>query len=72
MPGDDDHLDERIVLFGTSLLIVLITDFLKVKLAGRIRNWLTPATLHKIHYVSAFILIGFAVIIAGGIFLRPS
>lgn len=62
-------LEERIVLFGTSLVIVLITDFLKVKLAGRIRNWLTPATLHKIHYISAFILIGFAVVIAGGLFL---
>jgi threonine/homoserine/homoserine lactone efflux protein len=60
-------LNERIMLFGTSLAMVLTTDFLKVKLAGRIRNWLTPATLHKIHYVSAFILILFGVIIAGGI-----
>ena len=60
-------LHDRIVLFGTALGVVFVTDLLKVKLAGRIRNWLTPATLHKIHYVSAFILILFGVIIAGGI-----
>ena len=62
-------LDERIVLFGTTLAVVLVTDFLKVKLAGRIRSWLTPAILHKIHYVSAFILIAFGLIIAGGLLL---
>ena len=62
-------LDERIVLFGTCLAVVLITDFLKVRLAGSIRRWLTPAILHKIHYISAFILIGFALVIFGGLFL---
>lgn len=60
-------MNERMMLFGTSLAIVLLTDLLKVKLAGRIRGWLTPTTIHKIHYVSAFILILFGVIIAGGI-----
>jgi len=60
-------LNERIMLFGTSLAIVFATDFFKVKLAGRIRSWLTPATLHKIHYVSAIILIVFGMVIAGGI-----
>lgn len=63
-------LDERIVLFGTSLAVVLVTDFLKVRLAGSIRRWLTPSILHKIHYISAFILIGFALVIAGGLFLN--
>ena len=59
--------NERIMLFGTALGLVLITDFLKVKLAGRIRGWLTPATLHKIHHLSAIILIVFGLVIAGGI-----
>lgn len=60
-------LNERIMLFATSLSIILTTDILKVKLAGRIRNWLTPAHLHKIHFVSAFILILFGVSIGVGI-----
>lgn len=61
-------LNERITLFVTALLIVLTTDVLKVKLAGRIRNWLTPSHLHKIHLVSALILIGFGLVIIGGLF----
>lgn len=61
-------LNERIVLFGTSLALVLTTDILKVKLAGRIRGWLTPGTIHKIHYVSAIILILFGLVIAGSLF----
>ncbi len=60
--------DERIVLFATSLAVILTTDVLKVKLAGRIRKWLTPSHLHLIHQVSALILILFGLIIAGGIF----
>lgn len=60
-------LDERITLFATALGLVFVTDFLKVKLAGRIRSWLTPATLHKIHSLSALILIVFGLVIAGGI-----
>ncbi len=63
-------LKERTVLFGTALLTVFLTDILKVKLAGRIRSWLTPAMLHKIHLVSALILVAFGLIIAGGIILN--
>ncbi|MES2645391.1 MAG: LysE family transporter [Bacteroidota bacterium] len=63
-------LKERVVLFGTALLTVFLTDILKVKLAGRIRSWLTPAMLHKIHLVSALILIAFGLVIGGGIILN--
>lgn len=60
-------LKERIVLFATSLVVVLATDILKVKLAGKIRNWLTPKHLHWIHQVSAFIIIIFGLVVAGGV-----
>jgi threonine/homoserine/homoserine lactone efflux protein len=63
-------LNERIVLFATTIGIVLTTDILKVKLAGKIRHWLTPSHLHKIHIASALILIVFGLIIAAGLFFR--
>jgi threonine/homoserine/homoserine lactone efflux protein len=63
-------LKERTLLFGTALATVFLTDILKVNLAGRIRGWLTPAMLHKIHQVSALILIIFGLVIAGGIILN--
>lgn len=61
-------LNERLVLFSASLLMVFVTDILKVKLAGRLRLLLTPRLLHNIHHISAIILIVFGVAIAGGIF----
>jgi threonine/homoserine/homoserine lactone efflux protein len=60
-------LNERIVLFATSLAVVFSADVLKVKLAGRIRNWLTPAHVHLIHQVSAIIIIVFGLVIAAGV-----
>jgi threonine/homoserine/homoserine lactone efflux protein len=60
-------LKERLVLFATSLAVVLATDILKVKLAGRIRNWLTPSHLHLIHQLSAVILIVFGIVVAAGV-----
>lgn len=60
-------LSEKLVLFATTLGFVFVTDFLKVKLAGRIRGWLTPSTLHKIHQVSALALIIFGLVIGIGV-----
>jgi threonine/homoserine/homoserine lactone efflux protein len=60
-------LKERLVLFATSLAVVLATDILKVKLAGKIRNWLTPSHIHLIHQVSAVILIVFGIVVAAGV-----
>lgn len=59
-------LGGRVILFGTTLLVVLATDIFKVLLAGTIRKKLTPKTLHNINKLSAIILIGFgaAIIIA--------
>lgn len=60
-------LSEKFILFGTCLGFVFLTDFLKVKLAGRIRRWLTPATLHKIHQISALVLVIFGLVIGIGV-----
>ena len=62
-------LRERITLFAACLATVLATDMLKVFFAGRIRRLLTPGTLHKIHQLSALILIGFGVAIFGGLLI---
>jgi threonine/homoserine/homoserine lactone efflux protein len=60
-------LSEKLTLFGTCLGFVFLTDFFKVKLAGRIRGWLTPSTLHKIHQISALALIVFGLVIGIGV-----
>src|SRR5574343_76721 len=62
-------LRERTLLFAARLVTVLATDILKVFFAGRIRRLLTPRTLHKIHQLSALILIGFGVAIFGGLII---
>ena len=60
-------LNERIATFSIALGWVLAADILKVTLAGRLRNLLTPKTLHIIHLVSACILIGFGLFIGIGL-----
>jgi threonine/homoserine/homoserine lactone efflux protein len=58
---------ERSVLFASCLLVVVALDLLKVVLSGRLRAWLTPHTLHLINRVSAIILMGFGLVIAGSV-----
>lgn len=60
-------LHDRIIVFGACLATILALDVLKVFFAGRIRSLLTPQTLHKIHQISALILIGFGLVIAIGL-----
>ena len=60
-------ITNRVVLFGTTLIVVLSTDILKVLLAGSIRKKLTPKALHNISKLSALILIGFGVAIVIGL-----
>ena len=57
----------RIIVFGTCLLFVLITDLLKVAVAARLRSKLTPKILGIINKVSGIILIGFAIALCWGI-----
>lgn len=64
------NLFNRIVLFGTTLAVVLCTDILKVALAGKLREKFTPKTLHIINRLSAFIFIGFGIAIIGGLLVK--
>jgi threonine/homoserine/homoserine lactone efflux protein len=57
-------VQQRIVIFVTCLVWMLGTDILKVLLAGKIRNRLTPHNIHIINRINGIILIvfGFALI----------
>ena len=57
-------IQDKIIIFTTCLLWMLGTDILKVMLAGKIRNRLTPHNIHIINRVNGIILIvfGFALI----------
>jgi threonine/homoserine/homoserine lactone efflux protein len=57
----------RLVVYITCLVIVAGFDFLKVMLAGKIRNKLTPHNIHIINRVSGMILIAFGVALVWGI-----
>ena len=51
----------------TCLVFVLLTDLLKVALAGKLRPKLTPKNLHFINILSGIILVGFGVALIWGI-----
>jgi threonine/homoserine/homoserine lactone efflux protein len=57
-------IEQRVVVFVTCLSWVLGTDILKVMLAGKIRNRLTPHNIHILNRINGIILIifGFALI----------
>jgi threonine/homoserine/homoserine lactone efflux protein len=56
----------RLIVFGTCLLFVLLTDIAKVVLAGKLRSKLTPKNMHHINVVSGIILIGFGIALLWG------
>lgn len=58
----------RIIVFGTCLAFVLLTDVLKVMGAGKIRSKLTAHNIHIINRVSGLIMIGFGIVLAWRIF----
>ncbi|OJU28098.1 MAG: lysine transporter LysE [Sphingobacteriales bacterium 41-5] len=58
---------ERIVLFLTCLLFVLAADIIKVMLAGKIRNRLTPHNIQLINRLNGIILIGFGIALIWGL-----
>ena len=58
---------ERIAIFSTCLLFVLTTDIIKVMLAGKIRNKLTPHNIHNINRLNGIILIGFGIALIWGL-----
>lgn len=62
-------VEERIIIFTTCLAWVLGTDILKVMLAGKIRNRLTPHNIHIINRINGIILIVFGIALVWGLLL---
>jgi threonine/homoserine/homoserine lactone efflux protein len=62
-------IEQRIIIFTTCLAIVFSGDFLKVMLAGKIRNKLTPHNIHIINRVNGIILIGFGIALIWGLLI---
>jgi threonine/homoserine/homoserine lactone efflux protein len=60
-------VNQRIIIFITCLSFVLLTDFAKVMLAGKIRERLTPHNIHIINRVNGIILICFGLILLWGL-----
>lgn len=58
----------QFVVFGTCLLFVLLTDLLKVFMAAKLRNKLTPRVLRLINIISGIILVVFGLLLATGLF----
>ena len=56
----------RLIVFATCLGWVLAFDLLKVFLAGKIRNKLTPHNIHKINQISGIIFVVFGIVIMYG------
>lgn len=62
-----EHPSEyRFIVFVTCLVFVLLSDILKVVLAGKLRSRLTAKNLHYINKLSGLILIGFGVALCWG------
>lgn len=59
--------DYRAIVYITCLIVVACTDSLKVMLAGRIREKLTPHNIHIINRISGMILMGFGIALIWGI-----
>lgn len=60
-------LEERITIFTTALILVLIADIIKVLLAGKLRERLTPKNIILINRLNGIILIGFAIALLSGL-----
>jgi len=60
-------VNERIIIFTTCLVWMLGADILKVLLAGKIRNRLTPHNIHIINRINGIILIVFGIALIWGL-----
>jgi threonine/homoserine/homoserine lactone efflux protein len=58
---------DRIIIFTTCLVWMLGTDILKVMLAGKIRNRLTPHNIHNLNRINGIILIVFGIALIWGL-----
>ncbi len=62
-------VNERIIIFSICLVWMLGTDILKVFLAGKIRNRLTPHNIHIINRINGLLLIIFGIALIWGLIL---
>ena len=62
-------VNERIIIFATCLTFMLSADILKVMLAGKIRNRLTPHNIHIINRINGIILIVFGIALIWGLII---
>ncbi len=60
-------VNNRIIIFTTCLVWMLGTDVLKVLLAGKIRNRLTPHNIHIVNRVNGLLLIIFGIALVWGL-----
>jgi threonine/homoserine/homoserine lactone efflux protein len=60
-------VNDRIIIFTTCLAWMLGTDILKVMLAGKIRNRLTPHNIHILNRINGIILIVFGIALIWGL-----
>jgi threonine/homoserine/homoserine lactone efflux protein len=60
-------LNERIIIFGIALSLVLTGDIAKVILAGNLRKRLTLKNIQLINRINGVILIGFGVALIVGL-----
>jgi threonine/homoserine/homoserine lactone efflux protein len=62
-------VNQRIIVFVTCLSWMLGTDILKVFLAGKIRNRLTPHNIHILNRINGLILIIFGIALIWGLII---
>jgi threonine/homoserine/homoserine lactone efflux protein len=62
-------IDERIIVFITCLVWMLGADVLKVFLAGKIRNRLTPHNIHILNRINGLLLIVFGIALIWGLLI---
>jgi threonine/homoserine/homoserine lactone efflux protein len=60
-------IEKRVVAFATCLAWMLGTDILKVFLAGKIRNRLTPHNIHILNRINGLLLIIFGITLIWGL-----
>lgn len=65
----DHSVQERIIVFTTCLAWMFGTDILKVFLAGKIRNRLTPHNIHILNRINGLLLIGFGIALIWGLLI---
>ena len=56
-------IKDRIILFTSCLAVVFTLDIMKVMLAGKIRNRLTPHNIHLLNRINGLILVAFGVVL---------